>query len=655
MADMEFKEKSAELKVACPVCGLARPGNDAAGKDEGVCGCDSVRAVEEQSPQLMDTSKNETPVPVQEHDQHEEDDDAVGETIIKDEFQVISHLGQGCVTDAYLVRNKALKKKFVLKVLKDSYNRNPRTSKRFRLAASKASQLNHPNIVAVYEVDQNNEGSSYAVTEYIESATLADVIKREGFLDTQEIAEVMMQVCEALQFAHANKIVHRGIKPSNIFLVNRKGGKCSAKLSDFGTTVALPHAGRETHFRPSNVNEFGDPRYMSPEQCLGERLSPASDIYSLGCTMYEALCGKTPFSSKNPMTAAVKQMSEEVRPMSERFKDLDIPTDLEAIVMRALAKDARKRYQSAEEMLNDLQRFIKHKPASMAFGLRKMWSGATAWLSEESDFRKLQVTTASLLGVAVILGLICLWFLYAINREDLSSALGGSLQSATADLHTAEKQLVGGSVLSPNLITLKDTSDNVLFSSTAPSVRLAVEDALRKHISLARVDLRAQNLAALNAGGADFRAANFGGAIMQGCSLEGANLNNARFDRANLNGANLTGATAAYASFVGCQMRGTSLANGDFKGSDFTMSEITGVNLMQADLSSCKFSFAHVTNSNFELADMNSVALNGATFGGCNFSGVAKNGLSMEQELLRLHILPVVISDHVSKPHRRLD
>jgi serine/threonine protein kinase/uncharacterized protein YjbI with pentapeptide repeats len=677
---MEFKEKSAKLKVACPACGLARSDGDVAGRDEPVCCCDVVDAELARAGNMAlagegnpeETEPNEDifldAAGDSEGDDESKDRDFTGETLVKDDFQVLSRLGQGCVTDTYLVRNKSLKRKFVLKLLVASYNKNPRTSKRFRIATTKAVQLSHPNIVSVYEADQAKDGSSYAVSEYIESATLADVIKREGFLDTHEVVETMMQACEALQYAHENKIIHRGIKPSNIFLVDRKPDKFSVKVSDFGTTVALPHAGRETHVQATHVREFGDPRYMSPEQCVGERLSPASDIYSLGCVMYEALCGKTPFASKNPMTIAVKQMTEEARPISSRFKDLDIPEDLEAIVMRALIKDPRKRYQTPAEMMKDLQRFTKHKPVTKPteayFATRNMLSSTIGWLSQKSESGNIQAVAAALMVVAIVLGLVAVWFLYGVNLSDPTTGPIPVSQNAAplpapgpawANQIASEAAKIAsriGSSLTPSIVTLKDTRGRVLYSNTAPNVRTAVEEAIREHVDLAGVDLRGENLGLLTLKEQNFTGADFSQAFMSGCSLAGATLNHANLAGAVLNGAILSDASAPGACFAGCQLRGANMKGANLEGSDFTLSRVSGTNFSEASLSKTNFSLADIQTSDFLGADLTEANVTGARFVGCEFNDAIKGGRRGGETISLIQSSPpaVVVTDPVSKP-----
>jgi len=281
------------------------------------------------------------------------------DVFVRDDFELVEALGTGTLAYAYRVKSKALDKDFVIKILDEKLAENPRTAKRYRLAAAAALNLSHANLAHVVESGINEAGASYVVTEYIDGQDLASVLKNEGFLDPADVIELGVQILEALDHAHQNNVMHRGVKPSNIFLCDKINGKFKVKLADIGIARAWPSGGRETRFLLLDGSEFGDPRYLSPEQLSGQTFKPSSDIYSLGCVLYEAISGKTPFNSGSRTKIAIKQLTEEARGLSERFRDLDIPYDLEAVIMKALAKEQKDRYQSAREMLEDLQKVGK--------------------------------------------------------------------------------------------------------------------------------------------------------------------------------------------------------------------------------------------------------------------------------------------------------
>jgi serine/threonine protein kinase len=281
------------------------------------------------------------------------------DVFVRQDFELVEALGSGTLADAYRVKSKSLNKEFVIKILDARLAENPRTAKRYRLAAAAALNLSHANLAHVVESGINEDGASYVVSEYIDGEDLGSVLKNEGFLDPSEVTEMGVQILEALEHAHEQNVMHRGVKPSNIYLVERKNGTFKVKLSDIGIARAWPNVGRETRFDLLDGSEYGDPRYMSPEQLSAHTFAPTADIYSLGCVLYEAVSGKTPFTSGSRTKIAIKQLTEEVRPLNDRFKDLDIPADLEAVIMKSLAKEPKDRYQTAREMLDDLQKVGK--------------------------------------------------------------------------------------------------------------------------------------------------------------------------------------------------------------------------------------------------------------------------------------------------------
>jgi serine/threonine-protein kinase len=179
---------------------------------------------------------------------------------------------------------------------------------------------------------------------------------------------VFIQIAEALEYAHGEKLLHRGLKPSNIYILVSTGGRDFVKVSDFGIAKVLPNPGRETKYMTPQGEEFGNPSYMSPEQCLGGRLEARSDIYSFGCVMYECLTGKLPHTSSNPVRIAFKQVSEEARSMVERFVDLDIPPEIDNIVLTCLEKNPDDRFENVKQLRLALEAVRDGKKAKLPGG-----------------------------------------------------------------------------------------------------------------------------------------------------------------------------------------------------------------------------------------------------------------------------------------------
>lgn len=265
-------------------------------------------------------------------------------------YQFFDRIGKGTLSYVYQARSGKIDALLAMKIFRRSPFENKRTLKRLEQEANKAKELNHPNLCSVYEFGLSEKQYPYLVMDFLAGPTLEEVICTEGFLEVDRLVDITIQTCDALSHAHQHNLIHRDLKPANIYLLKAKGGGDFVKVSDFGIAKVLPNPGRETRYMTADGEEFGNPSYMSPEQCLGERLDGRSDIYSLGCLMYEALSGKLPFSSSNPVRLGFKQVSQKPQSLRERFKDIDIPDALDAVVLCALEKKPENRFRTAEKL-----------------------------------------------------------------------------------------------------------------------------------------------------------------------------------------------------------------------------------------------------------------------------------------------------------------
>ncbi len=261
--------------------------------------------------------------------------------VLNQRYQVIKRLGSGGMATVY--QGLDLKElRFVsLKVLKEQFVHDEAFTRRFQREAEAVSRLSHPNIVHFYGVGKDH-GIPYIVMEYVEGETLKEKIAREAPLPVDEAVRIAMDICDALEYAHQQQIVHRDIKPHNV-LISAEG---TVKVSDFG----IAQASSEATITHGTV--LGSVHYCSPEQAKGAVVSGQSDLYSLGVVLYEMLTGELPFSGDTPVTVALKHLQEPYPPAYE--KNRFIPQSLENVLARALAKDPRQRYQSAAQMRADL-------------------------------------------------------------------------------------------------------------------------------------------------------------------------------------------------------------------------------------------------------------------------------------------------------------
>ena len=267
-------------------------------------------------------------------------------------------LGSGGMAEVYLAHDRILGRDLALKVLREDYAKDAAFVSRFRREAQSAASLNHPHVVQVYDQGRSEDGRLYIAMEHVPAGNLKDLITKRGPLDPAEAALLASQVAEALAAAHELGMVHRDIKPQNVLI----GEAGEAKVADFGIALA---ASRSSATSGTDL-VFGTPGYMSPEQAMGERVGPQSDLYSLGVVLYEMLTGALPFEAEGALAMAMKHVTDQ--PVPPRERDPSVPGAMEALVMALLVKGPEDRYPSAFELAEDLRQARAELPLAFVAG-----------------------------------------------------------------------------------------------------------------------------------------------------------------------------------------------------------------------------------------------------------------------------------------------
>jgi tRNA A-37 threonylcarbamoyl transferase component Bud32 len=273
-------------------------------------------------------------------------DPRVGQ-VLDSKYRLDSRLSSGGMGTVYKATHLMLVKIVAVKLINPELVTSPDIVRRFQREARAASNLNHPNIAAAYDLGQTDDGTLYIAMEFVNGPSLKEVIRKDGPLESGRIVTILRQVASALALAHRHNIIHRDLKPHNIMLTKDNGGHEMAKLLDFGIAKTFDEAA--TQQLTATGFAIGTPQYMAPEQAAGKPVDGRSDLYSLGVVMYEMLVGEVPFNDTSTPAVLVKHMTEPPPQPSRRRPDLNISAGLEAVALKCLEKDPANRFQTADE------------------------------------------------------------------------------------------------------------------------------------------------------------------------------------------------------------------------------------------------------------------------------------------------------------------
>ncbi|MDF3310961.1 Stk1 family PASTA domain-containing Ser/Thr kinase [Rhodococcus sp. T2V] len=298
-------------------------------------------------------------------------------------------LGFGGMSEVHLARDVRLSRDVAIKVLRADLARDPTFYLRFRREAQNAAALNHPAIVAVYDTGEAETDAGplpYIVMEYVDGDTLRDIVRGEGPMAPRRAMEVISDVCAALDFSHRNGIVHRDVKPANV-MINRAG---AVKVMDFGIARAISDASSPM---TQTAAVIGTAQYLSPEQARGEQVDARSDVYSLGCVLFEILTGEPPFKGDSPVAVAYQHVRED--PQTPSVVNPDIPRELDSVILKAMSKNPANRYQTAADMRSDLVRVLggQRPSAPMVMSDEDRTTILGAVDSGAGNYRRPQTTT----------------------------------------------------------------------------------------------------------------------------------------------------------------------------------------------------------------------------------------------------------------------
>ena len=405
--------------------------------------------------------------------------------ILGNRYEVGRLLGYGGMAEVHLARDTRLDRDIAIKILRSDLARDHTFQVRFRREAQSAASLNHPAIVSVYDTGSDpttDPPTPYIVMEYVEGQTLRDLLRQEEVLEPPQAMRIVAEMCGALDFSHRNGIVHRDVKPGNVMIT--PAGR--VKVMDFGIARAVADTAATMTATAAVV---GTAQYLSPEQARGESVDARSDVYAVGCVLYELLTGGPPFTGDSPVAVAYQHVREV--PKVPSLIHPSVPPELDAITMKALSKNPANRYQSAAEMQDDLDRAIMGERVHAAPVLSEeeattvipsippvpVGSRASRVAEDEVDQRKSGVSgrtwalLASLVAVILVAALLVVPAVLssddppAVENVDVPSVAGQTLEEATstlgkAGLEVGEVSKVTSSVGEKDKVVGQDPDEN---------------------------------------------------------------------------------------------------------------------------------------------------------------------------------------------------
>lgn len=301
-------------------------------------------------------------------------------TRLSNEYEIVELIGTGGWSRVYRATQSSSDDHVAVKVLHSHLLFDQESVSRFEREARSGASLSHPNICRIFDYNRLKTGQPYIVMEYLQGESLSSILRRKGKLSAEEAVPIFSACCRGLEAAHNQGIVHRDVKPANIFLINGEQER-KIKLLDFGMAKII--IGGHPDLTQTGT-AFGTVQYMSPEQALGETIDGRSDLYALGCVMYEALTGKKIFDGRT----AFSVMDQHVRSVPRKFKEADpisnVSPALEALVMKTLSKSADRRFQTAGELVSNLESLTELSTAENADSNKSAhlwWIGGLALLA----------------------------------------------------------------------------------------------------------------------------------------------------------------------------------------------------------------------------------------------------------------------------------
>jgi serine/threonine protein kinase len=504
------------------------------------------------------------------------------------EYELLNLIGQGGVGEVYRAKHKLLGKVFAIKVF-HSELLGDSALKEFEQQAKAASDLTHENLVAIYGQGILANGDPYIIMDFIDGVSLRETIRSHGFLNISRVLDIAAQLCEAFIYARSKGIVLRDVNPNSILITKNNIDAEIVKVVGFDIAQTL---GRTTDDgRLNRAGElFRSPSYLSPEQAMGLPLDERTDVYSLGCLMFEALVGKPPLQAENPFQLSFKPVDSKTPNVVLRHSNRKLVNGMQSIVAHALRKGPADRYQTVSELKRDLDRVASCDQPFLAQS--KGWA---------SLVNKLLVSGSILLGVCM---LFVLWQTWMYRYFETDRAFPASVVLINNPPSVSEIPTGSAAVKQQ----IKDRYGRILYSSNAADLPSAVNEALRKGVNLAGADIYNLTISVPE---------------INNARLQGARFKSCKIDDLTFSNSNLTGTDFEDCSMFNVHFKDCSMSSSSFKNSKLVMISFDESNLKNAKFDNCKAGLNSIKYGqdgvSFKTSKLNGAQFIGGVWTNCKF------------------------------------
>ncbi|MFN8554416.1 MAG: serine/threonine-protein kinase [Candidatus Obscuribacterales bacterium] len=515
----------------------------------------------------------------------------------------LQKIADGATGIVYSALRLSDNRRVALKIYKKELIPNSDAAKRFQHEVQSLQRVSHPNIIEILDSGDTKSGHSFIAMELIDGVSIRTVLETDGVFEPRRAADITREICRTLRCLHAKGIIHRDIKPNNIILDTNNG----VRIVDFGIAKVLDSSS-DTLSQYGTI--LGTPAYMSPEQCLGQKVDERSDVYSVGCTLFEMITGLPAFASASSMEAVAKQIDDDRSFIEKPLVAAGAPANLRQIISKCICREPADRYKNIDELDHELNGFLLGAPLAFPASANSKKPDRKSNERKEHGADRTWQTIAYCVVFVVAIGLI------KFNSDQITQSSNSYRPQSASGAPPGERGSIAPApgTFGPYKILERDTRRVLFEDDKAFSMGNAIENAAQRGISLHRADLHGANLRVLHLSHADLSYADLSHAELDSACLTEVNLHGAILTDASMANTQLIRDDLSAAQLMNAKMRLVEAPETNFTGADLSFADLSDARCLQAKFQNANFTKANLAGTVFRLADLSFADFNNAYF-----------------------------------------